>query len=168
MQTERIELRNFRIQDIDDVFAYCSQDGVGENAGWAKHQSVDESRRILRKWIANENMLAIVYRPTLQVIGHVGIYPDSEEGRNDTRELGFALNRQFQRQGIMTEAVKLVLSSLSAAGVKYVWACCFQHNIPSKKLIEKCGFSFMQEGVFHSETLGREYPSYEYRITLNP
>ena len=77
MQTERIELRNFRIQDIDDVFAYCSQEGVGENAGWAKHQSVDESRRILRKWVANENMLAIVYRPTLQVIGHVGIYPDS-------------------------------------------------------------------------------------------
>lgn len=30
----------------------------------------------------------------------------------------------------------------------FVYACCFQNNKPSKALIEKCGFTFEQEGSY--------------------
>lgn len=167
IQSSKMELRKFNMQDINDVFEYCSQDGVGENAGWAKHHSISQTEETLKEWVNMDEMLAIVDKTTKKVIGHIGIYEDSEEGRDDTRELGFVLNKDFHNKGIMTDVVKTVLDYLSLHNIKYVWACCFKHNIPSRKLIEKCGFEFMQEGSFYSESLSKEFTSYEYRMTLN-
>ena len=40
----------------------------------------------------------------------------------------------------MTETVNAVIESLRADGIHFVWACCFQDNLVSKNLIERCGF----------------------------
>ena len=44
----------------------------------------------------------------------------------------------------MSEVILEVLKYLFSKDVVYVWACCFQDNIASKKLIEKMGFEFMR------------------------
>ena len=65
----------------------------------------------------------------------------------------------------MTEVVHGVLNQLFSKDILYVWACCFQNNISSRKLIEKMGFEFMQEGVFYSDSFKKDIPSYEYRMS---
>ena len=164
--TERIRLRNFSRQDLDDVYTFCSQPEI-ETVGWRAHKSIEETRKILEQWTANENILAIVHKAENKAIGFIAVHEDSEEGRPDTRELGFALNARYHRQGIMSEAIRLVLDDLFAKDIGYVWACCIQDNISSKKLIEKMGFVLMQEGVFFSESFKQEFPSYEYRMSKN-
>ncbi len=99
------------------------------------------------------------------MIGYITIHDDSEEGRLDTKELGFALNNQYYRQGIMSEVICCVLGYLFSKDIFYVWACCFQNNFSSENLIEKIGFEFIREGVFFSENLNKEIPSYEYRMS---
>ena len=165
LTTKRLEIRPFMESDLNDVYEYCARDGVGSNAGWAAHASPEESAEILRDWISAGHKHAIVWLESGNVIGHIAIDPDSEEDRADTRELGCALHPRFHRRGIMTEAIQAVLAHLFDTDVQFVWACCFQSNTASKGMIEKCGFRLMQEGVFYSSSLDREFASYEYRIT---
>ena len=161
--TVRIQLRNFCQQDLEDMYEFCSQPEI-ETVGWTAHKSVDVTKKVLAQWIQDENIFAIVYKNENKVIGYIAIHEDSEEGRLDTKELGFALNNQYRRQGIMSEVIHCILDYLFSKDILYVWACCFQDNIPSKNLIEKTGFEFMQEGVFFSESFKKELPSYEYRM----
>lgn len=106
-----------------------------------------------------------MYKNTNKVIGYIAVHEDSEEGRSDTKELGFALNHQYHRQGIMSEVIDSVLDYLFSEDILTVWACCFQYNISSKNLIEKIGFEFIQEGKFYSDSFKKEIPSYEYRMS---
>ncbi|WP_394522332.1 GNAT family N-acetyltransferase [Lacrimispora sp. JR3] len=163
--TSRLQLRPFTEQDINDVFEYCHQKDLGEMAGWDIHKSVVHTEKILSDWITQRRKLAIVCLESGKVIGHISIEADSEEGRKDTRELGFVLNHDYHRQGIMSEAVNAVLDYLFDQGILYVWACCFQNNVASKNLIEKCGFVFQQEGTYRMEYLNRNISSYEYRLS---
>ena len=165
-ETKRLSIRLFTVADLQDVYEYCSQPGIGEFAGWSVHESIEETTVILNKWITEGCKHAIVLKEKDKVIGHISVDADSDEKRSDTREIGCALNKEYHRQGIMTETIKATVSSLFQNGqIQYIWACCFQINIASKGMIEKCGFIFQQEGIFNSKNRNQEFPSYEYRIS---
>lgn len=44
LETERTILRNFEKKYLQDLNDYCSQDGVGEMAGWKHHSSLSTSK----------------------------------------------------------------------------------------------------------------------------
>lgn len=160
----RVFLRKFKLQDLNDFFEYSSQPGIFEISGNASHKTIEEAQFFLSELISNDNSLAIVLKENQKVIGHISIKDDSEENRSDTKELGFVLNKNYHKKGIMSEAVNRVLEDLFSKNIRYVWACCFQDNIPSKKLIEKCGFEFIKEGTYYSSSLKKLFLTYEYRI----
>ena len=167
LETGRTTLRNFEEKDLKDLYEYCSQDGVGEMAGWKHHTDLLTSKEVLQRNIENSNIFAIENKENGKVIGHIAVNNDSEEGREDTKELGFVLNRNYQNQGIMTEVIYRILDYLFSEDIEYVYACCFQDNKPSKRLIEKCGFTFEQEGSFYSESLSKTFKSFEYVYSKN-
>lgn len=166
LDTARVHLRNFCQQDINDMYEFCRQPDI-EMVGWSAHKNIEETKKVLEEWILKENIFAIVHKNANKVIGYIAIHEDSEDGRSDTKELGFALNNQYHRQGIMSEVIYGVLDYLFSKDIFYVWACCFQNNISSKNLIEKMGFALIQEGVFFSESFKKEISSYEYRMSKN-
>lgn len=43
LETERLILRPWRQEDLNDFFEYASVDGVGQLAGWNPHKSIDET-----------------------------------------------------------------------------------------------------------------------------
>jgi ribosomal-protein-alanine N-acetyltransferase len=167
LETCRIILRPFEKKDLEDLNEYCSQDGVGEMAGWKHHCNLLTSKEVLDRNIQNENIFAIENKENRKVIGHIAVNNDSENGREDTKELGCALNRNYQNKGIMTEVIYQILDYLFSKDIKYVYACCFQSNKPSKGLIEKCGFTFEQEGLFYSKSLNKTFKSFEYVYSKN-
>lgn len=162
LQTHRTILRPFIETDLDDLYEYCSQPGVGDMAGWRPHTTRAESQCVLNENMSHPNMLAIVYKDEAKVIGHIAVRDDSEDGRDDTKELGFVLHQRYQRRGIMTEVVHAVVDALFSGDIMHIYACCFQENIPSKGLIEACGFELEQEGTFYSPSLGKNFVSFEY------
>ena len=167
IETERTILRHFKPLDVEDLYEYCSMDGVGEMAGWPKHTSIDYSMGVLSRYIKNKNMYAIVYKKNNKAIGHITIQKDLEEGRSDAKELGYVLNKDYWNRRIMTEVVKAVLKELfeNCHRINYVYACCFQHNLKSKRLIEKCGFDFKKEGKCPSKMLHKTFDSYIFVYT---
>ena len=82
LYTDRIRLRNFCRQDINDMYEFCSQSEI-EMVGWSAHKNIEETKKVLEQWILNENIFAIVAKNTNKVIGYIAVHADSEEGRSD-------------------------------------------------------------------------------------
>ena len=118
------------------------------------------------KWMVDGLHHAIAL-PDGKFIGYITVDPDSEEDREDTKELGFALLPEYRGNGYMKEAVSAVLGKLKQEGIHYVWACCFEGNANSENLIKNCGFTLINKGIFYVESEDHEYSSMEYRIDLS-
>ena len=125
-ETERIMVRPFNMCDSEEVYEYCSDKEIGLLAGWAAHQSLDETKRTLSSWIEKGDHNAIVYKENNKVIGYIAIYPDSEENREDTRELGYAINKKFQGLGIMTEVLKKTVEVLLESEINNIKIVCME------------------------------------------
>lgn len=52
------------------------------------------------RWVRSEKNLAIFLKETGVFLEYIVINPDSEEGREDTRELGFALISKYEGKGL--------------------------------------------------------------------
>lgn len=162
LETERTWLRTFGTDDLDDLHEYTSQPEVGEMAGWKPHTSINESLHTLKLYLKNPNVAAIVSKKDGNVIGHIAVYEDTKNKKEDAREFGFALNRNYQGQGIMAEVLKAVLEKLLADGVQEVYACCKKGNVPAAKLLTACGFAWEREGEIFSRTMKQSFASCEY------
>ena len=52
LKTDRLTLRPWRQEDLEDFFEYASVDGVGQMAGWLPHESKETTQMILDSFIA--------------------------------------------------------------------------------------------------------------------
>ena len=148
LETERLILRAWKITDLDDFFEYASINGVGEKAGWEHHKSKDESLEILKMFIDEKKVFAIVLKENQKAIGSIGV----EECRQDLdknlenllgRELGYVLSKDYWNKGIMTEAVSKVIEyCFKILKLNYLIATCFNYNIASKRVLEKLNFKY--------------------------
>ena len=163
IETNRLLLRPFALDDLDDFYEYASQIDVGPNAGWPPHQNKKESLEILKKFIFDKETLAIVYKENNKVIGSIGI---KEYGAVDKlseffdyqgREIGYALSDQYWGQGLMSEAIKAVINYLFNE-LNYDFLLCgyFDFNVRSKRVQEKCGFKPYRKLVFDTHNNTKE------------
>ena len=51
LETPRLRLRPWRMEDLEDFYGYCKDPVVGPMAGWKPHQSMEESRQKLAAWV---------------------------------------------------------------------------------------------------------------------
>ena len=144
LKTERLVLRPWTEDDLNDFFKYASVDGVGQMAGWLPHRDIDESRAILQKFIDDKKTFALEFDG--KVIGSLGIelynereLPEFKEKRG--REIGYVLSKDYWGRGLMPEAVREVIRYLFEV-VKLDFIACghFVDNVQSMRVQEKCGF----------------------------
>ena len=144
LETRRLILRSFRLDDVDDLYEYAKVKGIGEMAGWKHHSSITESSIILQEFISKDDVFAIELKENHKVIGSVGIHTISgDDSGGLQKELGYVLSKDYHRQGIMSEATKEVIRfCFEELGVDKLWCNHFEDNFISKHLILKNGFRF--------------------------
>ena len=158
IETDRLLLREWRLDDLDDFFEYASVSGVGEMAGWPPHKNKEESLRILKHFIEERHTFAIVYKENNKTIGSIGV---EEYGAVDKlseffnykgREIGYVLSKDYWGRGIMTEGVKAVIDYLFNK-LDYDFLLCghFDFNHRSTRVQEKCGFVPYRKLVFDTK-----------------
>ena len=156
LETDRLILRIWELKDLDDFFEYASVEGVGEKAGWEYHKSKDKSLEILKMFIEEKKVFAIVLKENQKVIGSIGIEELSEELDKDLdnllgRELGYVLNKDYWNKGIMKEAVsKVVDYCFNTLKLNFLMASYFNHNIASKKVLENLNFKFYKNIIIET------------------
>ena len=57
LRTERLILRPWTLDDVDDMYEYAKVEGVGIWAGWLPHKDKEESRRIVENFIKHKKKM---------------------------------------------------------------------------------------------------------------
>ena len=164
LESPRLILREWKQEDLNDLYEYASVPGVGEMAGWHHHLSLDQSQEILDHFIEGKHVFAIVYKENNKVIGSIGV---EKYGREDAlseffnykgRELGYVLSKDYWGQGLMPEAVELLIDFLFSI-LNYDFLLCghYDFNNQSARVQEKCGFVPYRKLVFDTR-MGTQEP----------
>ncbi len=153
METERLILRRWEDSDAEDLYKYASDPDVGPIAGWPPHQSIDESREVIRNVFNGKGAYAICLKEDGKAIGAIELklngHTDMTE-RDDECELGYWLGKPFWGQGLMPEAAREILRhAFEDIGMSKVWCGYYEGNAKSKRVQEKVGFKYQwtTEGV---------------------
>ena len=171
LETERLLLRPWRLDDLEDFNAYASVPGVGEMAGWRHHDSLATSRAILSTFIGKE-VFALEEKATGRVIGSFGIHISWANdhpiyGELRQKEIGFALAKSHWGQGLMPEAVQAVIRfAFHYLRLEALTVGHFVDNQQSKRVIEKSGFTFVRTDNIHAPQL-QQYFAIDRYILLN-
>ena len=95
-------------------------------------------------------------------LGCCGIEPH-EDGR--TVELGYWLGEPYWNEGYATEAAHALIDMVfRTRDVDQIDARCRVMNIPSRRVIQKCGFQFQATGMVQSLAVGGMVPVEWYRL----
>ncbi len=164
METDRLIIRRFNEEDLDDFFEYASVEGLGEMAGWPHHKNKQISKLILYSFIESEEVYAIEYKENNKLIGSIGLHkrrPVDDFEEDDQREIGYAISKDYWGMGITVEAVKRLLTyAFDDLDVDIVWCCCYDFNLQSKRVIEKSGFKYYSNILKKNEMLHKSFNSF--------
>ena len=172
LETERLRLRPFQEADLRDFYLYASEPGVGEMAGWPHHRSLDESFRIMDDFMSGGEVLALWHKEDLRVIGSIGLHrswtrEDPEYSHLRSLEIGYVLAKPYWGQSLMPEAVRrLLLYCFDVLKLDAVSCGHFTENNQSRRVIEKAGFRFVADGIFHSKQLKQSIAEKRYLLLL--
>ena len=147
LESERLILRPFCTEDIDDLYEYASVEGVGEMAGWRHHESKEKSKEILQMFIDEDKVFALVLKDSGKVIGSLGIEKYGLEDKLTEfdgylgREIGYVLSKAYWGKGLMPEAVSTVIDYLfGVMDLDFLTCGYYDFNSQSRRVQEKCGF----------------------------
>lgn len=146
METERLILRPFNVNDAEDMFhTWANDPEVTKYLTWNAHENVETSKMIVGQWVEQYKkperlMFAIALKKNGKLIGCIDVvgYLDS------VPVIGYAMGRAFWGNGYMTEACRTLLTLLFAIGHKEVRIDAQVENVGSNRVIQKCGGEFLR------------------------
>ena len=94
LETKRLILRDWKAEDLDDLFAVLSNPSIAIPAGSSLVETREKCKEVLDYLIAKKNNYAIEYKASGLVIGGIGLNEDSKKNE-DTLNLGFYLAEDF-------------------------------------------------------------------------
>ena len=148
LETERLILRPWYLSDAEECFRYSHDGVVGDLAGWKAHETVEDSKRVIKEILAVKETYAIVLKETGLPIGSLGLHFKNSSSlceNDDECELGYWVGVPYWNRGIATEAAKTALRhAFFDLGIKTVWCGYFEGNSASKRVQEKLGFTYFK------------------------
>lgn len=158
LETDRLILSEWKKKDAADLYAYAKNPNVGPHAGWKPHESIRESRQIIKKLFRPGGVWAIRDKENGRAIGTISFEEDRMRPGIKSKELGYSLDESYWGKGLMTEAAKEVIRyGFEELGLEMICICTGPENKRSQNVIRKCGFTY--EG-----TLRKAYKVYDGSI----
>ena len=168
IETERLLLRRYRKDDLQDLFEYLSDAEVLKYEPY-KPMNLAEVSEALNERISSDEMIAVVLKATNKLIGNV--YLGKREF--DSLEIGYVFNKLYWGQGYAKESCDALIKKAFSEGVHRIFAECDPCNSSSWRLLETLGFvkeaHFKQNVFFWKDDNGNPIwkDTFVYSI-LNP
>ena len=150
LQTERLLLRRFGIEDAEEFYRNVTSDSkVNKFLTWPVHKDVEETRELLTGWVERyENperyCWAIVLKENEQLIGTIAA--PTIKNRTETAEVTYCIGSAWWGLGIVTEALSEVIRYLfEEILVNRIEAGYDIKNPASGRVLEKVGMQ--KEGI---------------------
>ena len=161
LETDRLILRKFRDSDFEDFYSYAADPEMSRMMG---RDLITDRKSAMPTflWLKDHEPRGYVLelKETGRVIGNLTITEPSAlvvsmpETKNKIgKALSFSVSRDYQRRGLMMEALHGVIRQLfDTEHVDYINCGYFDFNLPSQQLQKKLGFvgltaeSFQENG----------------------
>lgn len=169
LETNRLVLRKFDINDAQDLYEYCKDPEVTKQLNFDSYQNIENAQdRIdyLRMKYSQDKLLcwAIVEKRSDKVIGSIDLFHISDNDKQ--AEVGYVINRTYWNNGYATEALKKVIDyGFSNLELSKICGYCCINNIGSQTVMENAGMIF--ESIVENEIKIKEklYDAKKYCIT---
>jgi len=147
LETERLFLRKFSIEDDESMFKNWSRDSeVTKFLTWLPHTDVSVSRGTIESWIPfyqnkSHYSWTIVLKEINEPIGSIAVV----EQRYDIKmvHIGYCIGRKWWNMGYTSEALKeLVRFFFEEIGVNRIESRHDSNNPNSGKVMKKCGLKY--------------------------
>ena len=155
LETERLILRKFKVEDAKEVFKnWTSDDEVAKFVRWSTHKSIEETK----EWLAQEeknysNNNYYTWGIELKEIGElIGSMSAIFRKEDDERyEIGYAIGREYWNNGYTTEALKCIMNYLiNDIGIKKFICSHAKQNPVSGKVMQKVGFKYVKDDYYET------------------
>ena len=152
LETDRLRIRRLKKTDAGDMYEYACLDDVTKYLLWSPHRSLRHTQTYLssvQKFYRDGSYFdyAVILKAENKMIGTCG-FAHIFEGDNSA-EIGYVINPDYQGNGYATEAVKGFISyGFRDLGLNRIEARYMVGNCASRRVMEKCGMKF--EGVHRS------------------
>ena len=149
LETPRLTLRKVTMGDLEDMFAYSSDEEVTRFLRWGPHRAVEETesyiREVMREYKeGKDGPWGIEYKETGRMVGSIHLMAISAQ--HSKAQIGFVLSRSYWNRGLMSEALTRVLEySFESIGLNRIEGFCLVDNRAGIRVMEKSGMK--QEGV---------------------
>lgn len=164
LTTKRLHLRQIRPDDAEALFTILSDKRVTEFYGHAPHQSLADTQALIHmiqtRYTKRQSIRwGITLHGTDKVIGTCSFHHFGSDFQR--AETGYELHRDLWRQGIMTEAMSVVLAyGFTELGLHRIEAIIDTVNTGSKNLLLKLGFTYegnLRQRYFFQNEFQDEY-----------
>jgi len=135
IETDRLLLRRYRKEDLQDLYEYLSDEEVVKHEPY-KPMDINEVKGNLDWRISSDEMIAVVLKSNSKMIGNVYL------GKRDfeSLEIGYVFNKQYWGRGYAKESCNALIKKSFAEKTHRIFAECDPDNIGSWKLLESLGF----------------------------
>ena len=143
LQTDRLILRNYTMDDVIAVHEYFSSEEVTRYEDFGP-MALDEVEEMLSEWKDMDNRMAVVLKETGELIGSAGYWAENE-GEETEYSLDYDFNPRFWHKGYATEAAGEVARYLAEdLGAKEIWGDCDERKLASAHVLEGLGFALVK------------------------
>ena len=164
--SQRLVMRAPHEDDIDALAHLANNANIANMVARMPHPyTVADAADFVRRTRAGaigKCVYAITKADNGAFLGCCGIEPHEDER---TVELGYWLGEPYWNQGYATEAAHALIDMVfRTRDVEQIDARCRVMNIPSRRVIQKCGFQFQATGMVQSLAVGGMVPVEWYRL----
>ena len=168
IETGNLILRPFEYSDAEAMLRYwVADEKIQFMYAEPVYKTLDEVNGLLNKYISSYERSdyyrwAITDKDGHGCIGQIAFF--LVDSNNNFAEIEYCIGSEFQCKGYATEATEaLIRYGFEKIGLHKIQICTKTINLPSKKVIKKCGFTY--EGTlrdyfyYNGEYVGRMYYS---------
>ena len=147
-QSKRLKLRDIKNDDRIAIFNIRSNSEINEFIDRNLPDSIEEIDSFIKK-IKYSNKERSSYYWVIEdegkrIIGTICLWNFSDDKR--TAEIGYELLPEFQKKGIMTESINIVLTFAKyTLKLSSLYANTHKKNLPSIRLLLKTGFIYCSD-----------------------
>lgn len=150
LETERLTLRRFTVEDADSMFNnWASDNEVTKFLTWPTHKCIEDSKSFINYCIDKYSDLsfynwAIELKDSHELIGNISIEHINEETNN--MMLGWVIGKKYWGNGYVPEAGNRVIDIMfNKVGINCMVALHDVNNPNSGRVMQKLGMKY--EGI---------------------
>ncbi len=168
LKTERLILRQYRMEDAQELYLYfgCDKE-MQKYTGWNPYESLEKSKERVKLAIDSQNnphFYGWVIERNNELIGTIGAYDYQSE--TESIEIGYSIKRSCWRHGYGSEALNAVVDYLvNYESITLIKAWCAKDNRASQRMLERNGFKLnsIEKSALHVSEQDYDQLNYIYQ-----